>query len=51
VQAVCLFDHFVGDLLQMQRYGQAKRFRRFQVDQQLEGRRLLDRDVAWWRAL
>src|SRR6267142_5037239 len=40
------FDHLVGTGQQHGRDGEAKRFCRLEVDDQLEGRRLLDRQFA-----
>src|SRR5262249_26145360 len=45
------FDHPVRTHKQRLRYGQAEHLRGFQVDHQLELGRLLDRQVAWFRAL
>ena len=38
-----LFDHLVGELLQVQRHVQAERFRCFEIDDQLVFRRRLHR--------
>src|SRR6266516_1250357 len=46
-----LFDHLVGASEQCRRYGEAKRFGRFKVDDQLKLRRLLDWQISGKRAL
>jgi hypothetical protein len=41
-----LFDHLVGDSQQRRRHGQPERIRRFQIEDQLEFRRLLHRQFG-----
>src|SRR5215469_7214092 len=49
--AADLFDHLVGGHFQRQRHGQPERLRRLQVDHELEGGRLHDRQVGRLGAL
>src|SRR5580704_12009847 len=46
-----LFDHLVGCHLHDQRHCEAKRLRRFEIDDQLEFSGLDDRQVRWFGAL
>src|SRR5262249_5116867 len=53
-QTMCatrLLDHLVGVLQKRLRDSEAERFRRLEVDDQLELRRELDRQIAWLGAL
>jgi hypothetical protein len=50
-QTGSLFDHFVGELLEMQRHVEAQRFGGLHIDHQLELDRLLDRKIGWLGAL
>src|SRR5258705_4492589 len=45
-QMPSLFDHFVGELLKLQRYIEAERFGRLEIYYQLEFRRLPDRQIG-----
>ena len=46
-----LFNHFVGNLLEVQRHIEAQSLRGFHVDDQLEFRWLLHGQVGWFLAL
>jgi hypothetical protein len=46
-----LFDHLVGDGEHVRWNGEAQRPRRLEVDDQLEFRRLLDRQITWLLSL
>src|SRR5258706_689856 len=45
-QMPSLFDHFVGELLKLQRHIEAERFGRLEIYYQLEFRRLPDRQIG-----
>ena len=44
---MALFDHLVGAREHSGRNGEAQRLRGFEVDDQLESCRLLDREIGW----
>src|SRR5256714_11484426 len=46
VNSAALFNDLVGALQQRLRHGQAERLGGFQIDDQLEARRLLDRQIG-----
>ena len=48
-QTVSLFDYLGGAGEQRRRQGEAERFCRLQVDQEIELGGLINRDVAWFR--
>ena len=45
-QTAALFDHLIGELLEMQRHVEAQRFGCLQVDHELELGGLIDRQVG-----
>ena len=49
-QHSCSFDHLVGELLKLQRHVEAKRLGRLEVDNDLEFRWMLHRQISGLRA-